>query len=136
MWETVRDIGSHVRWMEDAAAIRFTSPHRSGLGARFECDTRVGPLRLLDTMEITEWKEGSTIGIRHTGLVSGHGRFSLERRRGGTRFVWEEQLAFPAWLGGTIGGLAARPVLTRVWRRNLANLKALIEAEDRRATRA
>ena len=129
VWAHVRDISSHPRWMEDAVAIRFTSPGRSGVGTAFECDTRVGPFRLTDLMVVTEWRERRTMGIRHVGLVTGTGQFTLRRRRRGrTVFSWEERLSFPWWMGGPIGARLARPVLRRIWRGNLARLKRQVEA--------
>lgn len=119
MWRHVRDIPSHVDWMEDAVAIRFTSP------TTFVCDTKVGPLRTADRMEIVEWREGRSIGIRHVGLVTGTGRFTLRTvgpRR--TRFTWQESLDLPWYFAPPV----ARLVLRRVWRRNLANLKRLVES--------
>jgi hypothetical protein len=130
VWRDLEDIASHVEWMRDAAAIRFTSHRRSGVGTAFDCDTRVGPLRLTDRMEVTEWKRGRRMGIRHVGVVTGTGRFTLRRRlrRRGTRFTWEEDLAFPWWMGGPAGAAVARPVLRRMWRGNLARLKHRIES--------
>jgi hypothetical protein len=129
VWASVREIAGHARWMEDAVAIRFTSLSRSGVGTTFECDTRVGPFRLTDVMEVTEWEDGRRLGIRHVGLVTGSGRFTLRRARGDrTRFTWEEKLRFPWWMGGPVGGAVGSQVLRRVWRRNLANLKRQVEA--------
>ena len=129
MWRAVRDIGSHVQWMHDADAIRITSDRSTGVGTTFECATKVGPLRLSDTMEVVEWKERRAMGIRHTGLVTGRGRFTLRRRPGGTLFSWDERLRFPRWLGGPVTGLLAKPVLRAIWKRNLATLKEMVEAE-------
>lgn len=124
VWADLQDIGSHAEWMEDAVAIRFLSDQTSGVGTRFECDTKVGPFRLTDVMEITEWAPAKTMGVRHTGLVTGVGRFSLKRARGGrTQVVWRERLHFPVWLGGPVGALVAKPVLAWVWRRNLRNFQ-------------
>ena len=120
VWDHVRDIASHVKWMEDAVAIRFTSPQREGVGTSFVCDTKVGPIRLADRMTITEWEPRKTMGVHHTGLVTGTGRFLLQSRgRRRTRFIWEEQLSFPVWL--------ASPVLRWIWKKNLRNLKRLLE---------
>jgi hypothetical protein len=118
--------------MDDAVAIRLTSGPRGGVGTTFECDTKVGPFRLLDRMEVTEWKPRRCMGIRHKGVVTGSGRFTLRRRRGGTMFTWQERLRIPLWAGGPFGGAVARPVLRRVWRRNLANLKAMVEGQGQR----
>lgn len=133
VWAAVRDITSHVNWMEDAVAIRSTSPRRDGVGTTFDCDTKVGPFRLTDRMEVTEWSEGRAMGIRHVGLVRGTGRFTVRRSyRGGTRFTWDERLRFPWWMGGPPGSVVAAPVLRRIWRRNLANLKRQVEGPARR----
>lgn len=129
VWDDVKDIASHVQWMEDAVAIRFTSSRRSGVGTAFDCDTKVGPLRLTDKMEITEWKPRRVMGIRHVGVVTGTGRFTLgRRRRRRTRFTWEERLVFPWWMGGPLGAEVGGTVLRLVWKRNLRNLKRRLEA--------
>jgi hypothetical protein len=132
VWHAIADVRSHVQWMEDAVAIRLMDGPSAGVGTRFECDTRVGPFRMLDRMEVTEWKTRRAMGIRHEGLVTGSGRFTLRRRRGGTTFTWDERLRFPRWAGGVVGGALARPILRRVWRRNLANLKAMVEGQAER----
>jgi hypothetical protein len=128
VWAVVRHVERHVDWMADAEAIRFTSRRHSGVGTTFDCDTRVGPLRLTDRMEITSWREGRAIGVRHVGLVTGTGAFRLRRARGRRcRFVWEERLTFPWWMGGPVGGVVGGRVMHLVWRRNLRRLKALVE---------
>jgi len=128
VWDRVRDISTHVDWMADAEAIRFTSRSRRGVGTTFECDTRVGPITLTDLMEVTSWVERREMGVRHTGVVTGVGRFTLRRaRRGRTRFTWEERLTFPWWLGGPVGGLVGGPVLKHIWKGNLRRLKAGFE---------
>ena len=126
VWADVRDLGSHVEWMADAEAIRFTSEARSGVGTTFDCDTKVGPFHLVDRMEVTEWVEGEVIGVRHVGLVTGTGRFTLAAEGGGTRFTWEESLAIPWWLGGP----AASVVLRLVWVRNLRRLRRRFSAKN------
>jgi hypothetical protein len=131
VWEAVRDIGTHVNWMHDAVAIRFTSANHAGVGATFDCDSRLGPFRITDRMEVTEWAPGRAIGVRHVGAVTGEGRFTLTRRRGGTVFVWKETLTFPRWMGGPVGAAIASPFFRRMWRKNLRNLKRQIEGAGR-----
>ncbi|MDX6494907.1 MAG: hypothetical protein QOE17_893 [Gaiellales bacterium] len=129
VWATIEDISRHVDWMEDAVAIRFTGRRHDGVGTTFDCDTKIGPIGLTDRMEITAWARGKAMGVRHVGLVTGEGRFTLQRRRGGrTKFTWEERLRFPLWMGGPLGGVVGGQILKRVWRTNLANLKQQIEA--------
>jgi uncharacterized protein YndB with AHSA1/START domain len=129
VWDYVKDISTHPEWMRDAVAIRFTSPTTTGVGTAFECDTRIGPFRLTDHMEVTEWRDGDVMAIRHVGIVTGHGRFTLTpTASGGTRFEWAEELEFPARRGGRVTALLARPVLKRVWRGNLKRLRDRVES--------
>ena len=56
VWARIEDVAPHVDWMADAAAIRFTSEQTAGVGTTFDCDTKVGPLKLTDRMAVTEWE--------------------------------------------------------------------------------
>ena len=127
VWRAVEDISTHVEWMRDAVEIRFLTEQRAGVGAEFWCLTKVGPLRNRDVLRVTEWVPGEVMGIEHTGVVTGIGRFTLVPEGRGTRFCWEEILRFPWWMGGAAGERAAKPVLGRVWRSNLRRLKERIE---------
>jgi hypothetical protein len=131
VWQIVEPIENHVQWMHDAVAIRFQTEQTRGVGTSFLCDTKVGPIKLVDRMEITQWKPGTAMGVRHTGIVTGTGVFELtpidlDRR---TRFSWTEHLTFPWWLGGPLGSaIGGWLVMKPIWRRNLRGLKQLVEA--------
>jgi hypothetical protein len=130
VWGALERIEDHVTWMLDATAIRFVGPQRRGVGTAFECDTRFGPLRLTDHMEITEWDPGVAMGVRHDGAVSGVGRFLLTAAPGeATRIEWRESLSFPWWLGARLGEVVAKPILAIVWRGNLRRLARRITEE-------
>ena len=123
VWADVQDISSHVEWMADATAIRLLGAQTSGAGTRFECDTKVGPITLTDIMEITEWVPGKVMGVRHSGVVTGTGKFTLKKAsRGRTQFQWREKLVYPLWMGGPVGAFLSKPVLRWIWRRNLTRL--------------
>ena len=127
VWDDVEDISTHVSWMQDAAEIRFLSEQRRGVGTRFECDTVVGPLKLTDIMEVTEWVHAKTMGVHHQGLVGGTGVFSLRASGSTTVFSWVEQLTFPWYFAGPLGAYVARPILKAIWKGNLRRLKQRIE---------
>jgi hypothetical protein len=127
VWRAVEDISTHPIWMRDAVEITFLTEQRRGVGAQFACLTKIGPLHNHDVLRVTEWESGVVMGIEHTGVVTGIGRFTLTPDGSGTRFCWEEVLRFPWWMGGPIGERAAKPVLGVVWRKNLRRLKALVE---------
>jgi len=129
VWSCVEDIATHVNWMQDAAEIRFLTDSREGVGTKFECDTVVGPLKLTDVMEITEWEDARRMGVRHQGIVGGTGVFSLTPSGSATVFSWVEELDFPWYFAGPVGASVARPVLKAIWRGNLRRLKKRIEAQ-------
>lgn len=140
VWSFVEPVERHVDWMTDAVAIRFETEQTRDVGTAFLCDTRIGPIRLVDRMEITEWQplvESSVsatgrMGVRHTGIVAGAGVFTIEAAPDSptrTRFTWTEQLDFPWYLGGRLGAaVGGKLVLGPIWRRNLTTLKRLVEA--------
>lgn len=126
VWRALSDLADHVNWMQDAESLRFLGVERTGVGTRMEVETRVGPFRTTDVIEITDWLEGRAIGADHRGRFRGSGRFSLRAERQGTLVVWSEKLTFPWWLGGPIGVWLAKPILSRVWKGNLARFAALL----------
>lgn len=128
VWAAVERIERHVDWMQDAESITFRSAEHAGVGAEFDCLTRVGPLHTTDHFVVTVWEPGAAMGIAHRGAVTGEGEFRiLPWGDGATQFCWEERLRFPWWMGGPAGEQAGKPVLRRLWRGNLARLKAQIE---------
>ncbi len=130
VWEVVEPVERHVDWMADAVAIRFKGDQTRGVGTEFFCDTKVGPIKLVDEMTITEWKPNVAMGVRHTGIVTGTGVFSLTPLDNNTRtkFMWREELTFPWYLGGPVGAIVGgQLVMKAIWRRNLKALKKIVE---------
>lgn len=142
VWATIEPIERHVEWMADAVAIRFETEQTRGVGTTFLCDTKIGPIRLTDEMEITQWQpaldggdgrpaQDGAMGVKHTGLVTGTGVLQIAPIAGGrrTRFSWTEDLDFPWFFGGRIGEIVGgKLVLGPIWKRNLKRLKHLVEA--------
>lgn len=131
VWAILEPVERHVDWMADAVAIHFQTEQTRGVGTRFLCDTKIGPITLQDHMEITAWEPGARMGVRHTGIVTGTGAFELEPidlgRR--TRFTWTEELRFPWYLGSRLGEAVGGPlVMKQIWKRNLRSLRDLVDA--------
>jgi len=125
VWEYVRCIQSHTEWMADAESISFSSDQTEGLGTQFNCVTKIGPIKLTDKMVITQWVEQSCIGVRHQGLVTGEGRFTLSPAgTNRSQFCWTEELHFPLWMGGPLRNIVGGRILEWVWRRNLKTLRS------------
>ena len=129
VWAELADIASHVDWMADARRIDFLSETRSGVGTAFECLTVVGPLRLRDRMEITRWQEPVAVSVRHDGLVTGEGGFTLtELGPGRTDLQWAETFRYPLGRLGALAGVVGNRVLARIWTGNLRRLAERIES--------
>ena len=130
VWQVVEPIERHVDWMADAVAIRFTGQQTRGAGTEFECDTKVGPFTLVDKMTVTSWEPMREMGVRHSGIVTGSGVFTLAPSpQGGTVFTWTESLVFPWWMGGPVGAFVGGKVVMRlIWVRNLKKLKKIAES--------
>ena len=113
--------------MADAEAIRFLTEQTEGVGTRFECVTRIGPVRLTDRMEITEWEPGRSMGVRHAGVVTGTGRFTIDaaRRRPADPVHVGRGADVPVVARRPVGSAVGGPtVLRRIWRGNLRRLQA------------
>jgi len=129
VWAAVEHIETHTTWMRDALRITFLTAQHQGVGAAFECLTRVGPLQVTDWFVVTCWQPGEVMAIEHHGAVKGNAEFRLCAEAGGrTRFCWEERLRFPWWLGGALGEQVGKPVLHHIWAGNVERLKAAIES--------
>ena len=127
VWAELADFASHPQWMDDAASVRFLTDQTTGLGTKIEAETRVGPLRAADVMEVVGWEEEQTIVVEHVGAVKGYGRFDIGRVGGHIEMRWVEDLRFPWWMGGKLGLALARPILGRIWRGSLMRLKGRLE---------
>ena len=127
LWEELRHIDRHVNWMHDAASISFLSSTTEGIGTKFNCLTKVGPFKTTDVMTITQWEEARIMGVEHVGLVKGTGTFQIAPQSEGSIITWKESLTFPWWMLGSFGSLFASPILRLIWKKNLKNLKAIVE---------
>ena len=128
VWDEVKIMENHVNWMEDAVKIEILSENNSGLNTKMNVLTKVGPISLNDIITVTEWKEKESIGVIHEGIVTGKGVFYLTKvDENTTKFKWVETLKFPFYLGGPVGEVFGGLILKLIWKKNLKNLKEIIE---------
>lgn len=128
VWALASDIAQHPSWQIDLRGVTFASAQRRGTGTAYECDTRLGPVRMRIPMVVTRWREGRTMEVRYEGSLSGTGRLEVQRRRRHrSRVTWSARITFPWWMGGPAGAFVAAQVLRAVWRANLRNLERKIQ---------
>jgi len=131
VWAVLADLEHHPSWMLDARSVVVTSPMRRGVGTTMEVVTRIGPFRTTDVMMVTGWEEGRSIRVAHRGLVTGEGQLSIFPEGTSSLVSWVESLRFPWWVGGGVTAWVARPILRRVWAKNLQTLAELLAFEPR-----
>jgi len=128
VWDEVKIMKNHVNWMQDAAKIDFLSLNESGIDTKMKVLTKVGPFSLNDIITVTKWEEMNSIGVVHEGIVTGEGTFYLsENDENSTKFEWIEELKAPYYLGGPIAEFFGGFVLKFIWKKNLMNLKNILE---------
>jgi hypothetical protein len=119
--------------MEDAVRIQFADGPRRGVGTRFLCVTKIGPITVNDSMTVTEWIDHHVISVAHKGLFKGSGTFTLEAiGPDWTKVTWRESLEFPLLFARGIGEAIASPILRSVWRKNLGRLESTITTNTER----
>jgi carbon monoxide dehydrogenase subunit G len=130
VWAVLLDWEGQAAWMVDARAVEVLSDRREGPGVVLSVATDIAGLVVTDTMETTEWEHERVIGVRHTGwLIQGVGAFELVPTAAGTHFTWWEEVEAPLGpLGEAAATLVVAPLVRRVFRRSLANLKRVSES--------
>ena len=78
VWDYLRDVTKHPEWMIDALSVEVTSEISEGPGLTFVCLTAIGPFRIRDQMEVVEWQHEKLMAVKHSGIVAGVGRFTLD----------------------------------------------------------
>lgn len=121
-FDVLTDWERHGEWMP------FTEAHGGhGVGATLEGRTGIGPLGFLDTMVITDWRDGRRVAVRHTGrLVRGKASFEITPLPDGRcAIVWAEDLDLPLGPFGRVGWIVVGPVARWFMRLGLRRLGRL-----------
>jgi hypothetical protein len=114
VWELAMDWSRQREWIP-ATVVRGGT----GVGARVEARTGVGPAGFTDTMVITEWAPPRRCVVRHTGrVVRGSGVFEVVSLGEFSEFRWTELIDLP------VPG-AARPVAIAIGRWTVVPLTRL-----------
>ena len=121
LFEVLTDWPRHAEWMP------FTRAEGGReVGAELRAWTGAGPVGFLDTMIITDWRDGRFVAVRHTGrVVRGEAWFEVYPYGKGSRVVWAERVRLPLGVAGRAGWLVAGPVVRAFMRLGLRRLAAL-----------
>jgi hypothetical protein len=114
--------------MLEAKDFAITTPFREGVGVEGEATVSIGGIRTRDRVRVTRWEPGKRLTIEHEGWVSGVGEMILTRvGPTSTHLFWREELDPPMGTLGAIGMSVFRPLMKRIFERDLKVLASLSE---------
>jgi hypothetical protein len=137
VWRYVTDWERQGEWML-GTRVRVTGGEGRGVGTTLRAVTGVGPLGVVDTMEVVEFVPPADgvpgrAAVRHTGrIVRGDGRFevaALGPQR--SRFTFTELLDVPAGALGLLAWRIGRPVVRAGFVASLRRMAQRCAAEHR-----
>lgn len=127
VWPYLVDWERLGEWMREASDIRVTGGLREGVGVEAEATIGIAGIRTRDPIRVTRWEPPSVLEIAHLGWVKGTGYMELSPSEAGTDLFWREEYRPPWGPLGRIGMRLLRPVMRRVFQRDLRALKELVE---------
>ncbi|HYP23935.1 MAG TPA: SRPBCC family protein [Actinomycetota bacterium] len=132
IWDLITDWEHQDDWMLEASDFVVVSDVREGVGVEAEATIRIGGITTRDRVRVGEWDPPRRLVIEHLGWVTGRGIIELTPVAGRRTHVWwREELSPPLGVLGAIGMTAFKPLMARVFRRDLRILAGLARAAAR-----
>ena len=131
VWDLITDWENLGDWMLEASDFVVSSEERSGEGVVAEATIQIGGISTRDRVRVSGWDPPKRLKIDHLGWVAGTGEMHLRPLPGErTHLYWREELISPQSLGGfgALGMTAFKPLMRRIFERDLKVLKGLTRA--------
>lgn len=132
VWPILVDIHGQVRWMPEMKEVTVVTAGPVGVGSVAEALVRIVGIGVRDRVVITRYEPPVAYGIEHLGLFGGPGLIELRPGPDGTTTIvqWTERLIPP--LLPRLGWIVGRPVIARLYQRDLFLLREVVERAERR----
>ena len=132
VWDLITDWEHQDDWMLEASDFVVLTEQREGVGVEAEATVSIGGLKTRDRVRIVGWEPNHRLAIGHEGWVSGTGEIFLTPLDGDQTFVfWREDLEPPLGPVGALGIRAFKPLMRRIFLRDLRILAGLVRAAGR-----
>ena len=132
VWELITDWENQGDWMLEASDFVVTSDHREGIGVEAEATVKIAGISTRDKVRIIGWEPGRRLAIDHYGWVSGRGEIYLTPLgRDRTHIFWREELSPPLGALGAFGLMGFKPLMKRIFTRDLRVLAGLVRARTK-----
>lgn len=126
IWELITDWERQGDWMLEASDFVVTSGYREGIGVEAEATIKIAGIKTRDRVRVTGWDPPRRLAIEHLGWVSGAGVIDVvPSGPGRSHMFWREELYPPLGLLGAIGMAGFKPVMRRIFERDVRVLARL-----------
>jgi carbon monoxide dehydrogenase subunit G len=128
VWGPLTDWERLGEWMLEASDFEVISEQREGVGVEAEATVRIAGIKTRDRVRVVGWEPNKRLAIEHLGFVTGTGELHLTPIGSArTHVFWAESLQAPR-LGalGSLGLMALRPLMRRIFARDLRALARLV----------
>lgn len=135
VWRLITDWEHQDDWMLEASDFVVTSKQREGVGVEAEATIKIGGISTRDKVRVVGWEPNKRLAIEHLGWVSGLGEIFLTPLGADrTHLYWREELYPPLGFAGALGITAFKPIMYRIFKRDLRVLASLTRAATRQPT--
>ncbi len=129
VWQLITDWEHQDDWMLEASDFVVVSEERAGVGVEAEATIRIGGITTRDKVRVVGWEPPRRLVIDHRGWVSGRGELHLTPLGNDrTHMFWREELYPPMGLLGALGLTGIKPIMRRIFARDLRVLSGLVRA--------
>ena len=136
VWKLITDWEHQGDWMLEAKDFKVVSEHREGVGVEAEATVSIGGITTRDRVRVSGWEPSRRLEIEHSGWVSGRGEFKLTPVGSDrTHVFWREELEPPLGALGAMGLVGFKPLMRRIFTRDLRVLAGLVRARAKRSAR-
>lgn len=131
VWPWLVDWEHLGEWMKEASGFEVIGSQREGVGVRARATVSIAGITTADTVVVSRWEPPHWLEIRHGGWVKGSGLMHCRPAGSGSYLWWRESLVppgeLPVRLATRLGLRTLAPVMSRVFARDLRELKRLVE---------
>lgn len=128
VWDLITDWEHQDDWMLEASDFVVVSEQRDGVGVEAEASITIGGITTRDRVRVSRWEVEKVLGIQHLGWISGEGEIFLTPVADATHLFWRETLYPPLGVLGAVGLTLFKPLMSRIFRRDLRVLQGLVRA--------
>lgn len=129
IWRLITDWENQGDWMLEATDLVVTSEQREGVGVEAEATISIAGIKTRDRIRVTTWEPGKHLVMAHLGWVRGEGEIVLtDLGDRGTHLFWREMHYPPLGIAGAIGLSLLKPLMKRIFERDLRILESLARA--------